>query len=568
MRHVDTPEGAVAIAAEILARRTKQLVLISTDYEGRFVFDTERIERELAGEADVVTIVHGPATYALGDELPDKANLHSGAARSYPADFGSDPDWRRSILRFPDRHTDAELIEDALAQVTFASNLEPVVRREWVRGVVERVSGQTGNVAKLSNGGLAAIVGHNLPPAISLTDALVAGGPVEGWLIDRDLAPEAAEVDYSRFADGDTTLARVVKVTAARAKLVLHPADSAGIDLRKRDVIPGVDDGQNADIAVSDVVRRGQTVRVRVVRTATTLGLSLVDVDQDAELVEPHALLEGGVPWLREGVDAQEEFSEQTAAVADQTPATTGADGLQPVSQTPSSPGSVDAPSAGALIEIRDELSGLRGAFARLSRELRAGTDLETLDQLKDESAGLTAELQRERGLRRERDTMISSLRLELRDARAQRGTAAESRRTSRDAWPDEVAWFRFELLATWAARTIASEKAQHPLGEYVIGRRFVQSLLALDEGQLEKTLRTTVDVLTGRAAQIPGRQLHRLREGQGGDDPYVIRDDGAVCWRASIEINAASARRLHYWQAPGKPIELSRVVLHDDFEP
>ncbi|SJN44110.1 hypothetical protein FM104_13180 [Microbacterium esteraromaticum] len=577
MRHVDTIDEATAIAAEILGPRKKPLVLISTDAQGKFLFDPSHVEREAGSDADVVTIAHGLVTFALEDALPEKTSVHSGAARSYPVDFGTDPDWQRSILRFPDRHTSDDLIEDALAQVTFFPSPQPVSRREWVRAIVERVSGGTGNIAKLDNGELVSVVADHLPPSVSLSDALAVGEPVEGWLLDRDLAPEVSEVDYSRFADGAVTLARVVKVTPARTKLVLHPSDTSGIDLRRRDVIPGIDDGENADVQVSDIVRVGQTVRARVTRSGRSLGLSLVGVDPEVALVPPLSLLSGGSPWLREGVDgvADPALTRVPATPAESMPAPPAGYTIDvpasPVSTlaagSPSTLHDHPSPTA-ALNDIRDELSGLRGAFARLSRELRAGTDLETIDRLRDEVAGLTSALHQERDVRRERDTIIAGLRVELREARAQRATPTESRRTDRASWPSGDAWLRFEVLSTWAGRSTAPDKTNHPLREYTIGTDFVPSLTPLDAGQLEKALRAIVDVVTGRASEITGRQLHRLRTGEAGNSPYVSRADGATCWRASIEINVASARRLHYWQHPNGSIELSRVVLHDDFQP
>lgn len=574
MRHIDTADGARALAFEILSKRTKPLLLVSTDAEGMFQFDLERIEREVAGDVDVVTITHGAVTFALGDGLPDKANLHSGAARSYPTDFGEDPDWRRSILRFPDRHTDEELIEDALAQAVFVPVAEPV-RSEWIAAVVERVSGSTGNIAKLANGDLVRIVADRLPPTLSLSDALVVGESVQGWLRDLDLAPEPAAVDYSGFVDGSTTLARVIKVTAARVTLTLQPADVDGIPLRRRDVVPGADNGENSDVQVANLVRVGQTVRARVVRTraAKTVGLSLVDVDEDAQLAPSLSLLKGGAPWLREGVDAaplvHSTGTESHAVEPDPGNPRVPTGVPAPAAATPpAQPAADSASTTAALTEIRDELAELRGAFTRLGREVRSGTDLETLDRLRDESAGLSAELQRERSLRREKDTVIAGLRVELRDARSRRAPSEDDQRVPREMWPSDEEWLRFEVLTAWAARTIASEKSTYPLGEYVIGPDFMQSVLALDDGQRDKTFRAIVDVVTGRAAAVTGRQLHRLREGMGGNAPYVVRADGAACWRSAIEVNVPSARRLHHWQLLTGEIELSRVAVHDDFQP
>ncbi|MBX3195982.1 MAG: hypothetical protein KF727_12895 [Microbacteriaceae bacterium] len=79
--------------------------------------------------------------------------------------------------------------------------------------------------------------------------------------------------------------------------------------------------------------------------------------------------------------------------------------------------------------------------------------------------------------------------------------------------------------------------------------------------------MKCVVDVLTDRAKDLPGRELHRLRTGEsGGDAPRVRPEDGAAAWRAAIELHTPSARRLHYWQV-GNRIELARVALHDDMD-
>lgn len=269
-----------------------------------------------------------------------------------------------------------------------------------------------------------------------------------------------------------------------------------------------------------------------------------------------------GSPWLREGVHA----------VVEKPPGGTLEDN-QPDTPTPAvTPGpapSTDAVARGEFASIGEELAGLKDAFLRLAREVRTGTDLETLDQLRDENTSLSEELRRARAALREQTHATSRLRQEARDARSSRPEPQLSgTRTDRSAWSDEESWLRHEIIGTWAARTLASEKQEYPLAEYVVGPRFLTSVRELGDTYTEKILRGIVDALTDRAADIPGRQLHRLREGQGGSDPYVTRSDGALCWRLSLEANTASARRLHYWQLPGGAIELSRVVLHDDVDP
>jgi hypothetical protein len=127
----------------------------------------------------------------------------------------------------------------------------------------------------------------------------------------------------------------------------------------------------------------------------------------------------------------------------------------------------------------------------------------------------------------------------------------------------------RHEIYLAWVERIHASERTVWPLRDYAVGPEFAASLETLDEAQFAKAMRACVDAVTGRIKDVAGRDLHRLRTGDGGDDPYRMRQsDHAVCWRAAIEQNVASARRLHYWELPGGGIELSRIVQHDDTRP
>ncbi|QAY59538.1 hypothetical protein ET475_05765 [Microbacterium protaetiae] len=562
MRHIDSAAAATDLGYEILGVRRRPLVLISSDSDSTFPFDPVVVHRELADAADVVTIETGEATFALERVLPEKTHVFGGAARSYPPDFGAAPEWWRSVLRFPGRHDIEDLIDDALSQVISLTEAREHDRRSWETATVELVSGTTGNVARLENGTRVMVNADLLPAQIRLEDALVVGAGVEGWLSGRDFSPEAADVDFACFADGDVTLARVVKVTEHRVYLALHPL-APEVVLRRRDVVAGADAGENSDVHLSDVVSVGQTLRARVCRSGADVRLSLVDVDEAVQIVPPLSLVRGGTPWLREG---EHDIAVPTATVDFSSDALVEEDRSAPLQQSLS-----DVAPTGHLAdevrELRAEIMELRSAFARLARELRAGTDLETLDRLRDEATTLSAELHRERAKHAEGARMIARLTQELREARGAREPSDSSAsRTSREHWPNAEAWIRHEVENAWALRVAASDKLRYPLREYRIGPRFGESIEALDAAQFAKAMRAVVDVATGRVAEIPSRDLHRLREGTGGDDPYVVRADGAKCWRASIESNAPSARRLHYWELPGGVVELSRVVLHDDF--
>ena len=119
----------------------------------------------------------------------------------------------------------------------------------------------------------------------------------------------------------------------------------------------------------------------------------------------------------------------------------------------------------------------------------------------------------------------------------------------------DEI---RFRIMVLWAEQTTPQEKQESPLPRYTFGSTFADSLDELAGTSpvlFDKVARSALRVLLGQ-----DRDGHKL------DISGKVREDGAVPWRTYVEQKTASARRLHYWRLPGGSIELSRVVLHDDY--
>lgn len=125
-------------------------------------------------------------------------------------------------------------------------------------------------------------------------------------------------------------------------------------------------------------------------------------------------------------------------------------------------------------------------------------------------------------------------------------------------------------MYLAWVKNVPSSDKARQALpADWTAGSGFAASLYGFTEpGVVAKALKATVEVLTGVAERNAAREVHGLRTSLGGDAAQVVRSDGAKCFRVAIEQNVASARRLHYWRLPDGSIELSRVVVHDDFMP
>ncbi|MBE1874716.1 hypothetical protein [Myceligenerans pegani] len=237
----------------------------------------------------------------------------------------------------------------------------------------------------------------------------------------------------------------------------------------------------------------------------------------------------------------------------------------------PGAGGPASGGGKGAVRDLSLALDAQKAQVKRLEKDLievkveKRRAEVE-LDELRRYVADLRDQVDR-------RDQQLERSRAQLRAEKSK--SAAYRRELGRDVevtteryFSDPAEQFRFEVTQTWAQIVPAGEKDRWPLEEYVLGPRFLESLETVEGISRDKVLRTVVHVVTGRAPEMNGLQVHPLRSGLGGDDPQRVRDDGAACWRVSLQVNTPSARRMHYWRLPGGGYELSRVVLHDDMEP
>jgi hypothetical protein len=194
--------------------------------------------------------------------------------------------------------------------------------------------------------------------------------------------------------------------------------------------------------------------------------------------------------------------------------------------------------------------------------------DLQRSELTKAELADL---LSAERKARVQLEERLRSTQKKLRDARREAVTDAPTSAARRAQWPDTESWLRNEVRSAWVARVPASDKAERALPadeHWAFALDFLSSVVRLDDARLSKVLRRIVDIVTTPPGRAPGWDEHALRSGDGGDDPAVVRDDGAHCHRVEVEKNTPSARRLHYWRLPGGDVEFSSVGVHDHVAP
>lgn len=209
-----------------------------------------------------------------------------------------------------------------------------------------------------------------------------------------------------------------------------------------------------------------------------------------------------------------------------------------------------------------------------------AGLDVAALDGqstalLTVEVAELRAELtrQRERADANEREVMDSWEEIQHRDEEIQRltdsGAGEFDEVYGRRVFADREQQFRHVLSLRALLTLVEDERPLDAMGRLRIGPRWLDDLDELPSVstvRLTKVLDGVLEVLTGRVWDHPGRDTHQQRTGSGGEDPVLLRADGAVAWRANLQHKTPQARRLLWWAVPDGSVELARVAAHDDY--
>lgn len=102
----------------------------------------------------------------------------------------------------------------------------------------------------------------------------------------------------------------------------------------------------------------------------------------------------------------------------------------------------------------------------------------------------------------------------------------------------------------------------------FALGPVFATTVIQHGDQYRQKTVKACADVVSGSAQRLAKRQDHKLRTGDGGNDPARTRSrDGAAARRCYIEHKTAAARRLHYWVLPDSSIEFASINVHDDMD-
>lgn len=608
--------GAAAALANLLngGSRTKPVVVV-TSPSGQDApwIDVEDIASEGGSLAEVYHLPTGECTWEFSQHMAPGTQVYGGAGRVYPVGHEWASNLAKSPLRFAFNAADGKpatrrLISDMLSMAAEAGLLRSLPTRH-VTAVDGRVNMVVAGRALVDIGRpFPATIAEELTvPGIPIERITALGQSVQGLYDDqsrrlnvRPTLRTAAE-GLAQYQVGDVVLTRVAMVRNGKAELVLYPQTTTPelrVSVLRADVT-----GNPAD-DLRTLMTVGEALPARVTSTGPRWALRLDDIDDDEPVLDAPSLLPHGPPWIMAeeestSVDepppllhplppplpppsrpdpAPEPVSRQqpttpvappvrpSPALLDRsrprptTPATLSPAPPQPTPTQPTAPHPstvAPAPSTRALLLKIDGLTARLRTATKENVSLRA--QLHSGSAEREQLRFLLAQAEREAN-RAEHE--LKQARARLRKATSARSTAPI---TEVPRFADAEQGFRYLVLTRWATRTLPGEQVERSLPPYRIGAQFLSSLEQLEGITEVKVADVVFEIVTGLAAMNPSRQVHRLRTGTGGDDPVRVRDDGAVAWRASLQVNSPSARRLHYWVLPNGEVELARAVTHDD---
>jgi hypothetical protein len=597
---INDERSASALADLLNGHTRRRPVAVVTIPAGRMEpwIDVEEIAREAGSLADVYLMPTGSFTWEFSNRMAEGTQVYGGAGRVYPVGHEWASDLSKSPLRFAFNEDDGQratqkLISDMLRMAASAGLLQSIPTRE-LRKVDTTVKMVVAGRALVDIGNLfpAAIAEELSVEDVPIDRIVTAGQQIEGWYdadsnrvdIRQSLRPCADAL--AAYAVGDVVLSKVAKVRNGKAELILYPQTTTPpvvVTVLRADVTANPADDLRTLMTV------GEVIPARVTAAGPDWALTLHDVDDDEPIVLAPSLLPGGPPWLSEEpqhsevdepevapsvpmpppaptpvqvIEAPAPTQPAPAATPRPSPAILDRSRLGPNPRPASNPPATHRPTEttrGLLLKVDGltaEVAGLKREVVNLQAQMLAGADeREQLRFLLDQA---------ERRANKA-DNDLKSTRARLRKATST--SKSESPAGSGPRFADPEQGFRYLVLTQWATRTLPGEQRNRPLADFLIGPRFLESLERLEGIKPEKVADVAFEIVTGLAPQLPSREAHHLRTGSGGDDPVRVRDDGAIAWRASLQVNTPSARRIHYWVLPSGQIELARVATHDDFE-
>lgn len=551
--------------------RERPAVVVSTTKKFTYINPTE-LAKKLGPDVDVYLLESSRVAYDFQEAMPFDTTVYGGAARCYPPGTAWTKNTTLAMVRLA--YTDAEgraainlLADDVAAMASYpreaAVSSSPAKPADdaHAEGIVSVILEPDGVLVQLDEG-IARIDTSAMAPGISPALLFHHSQKVSGTVRNGILT----------LTEGFHTPADAADHAAAGTvlpALVTSPKTVA--------LFPGLTVRHTSEAPEGSVV----AVRIELSGRADGKAWKLSTVTDPDEVTEALPFMKDGQPWITwQPAEPEPDLSQDTSS--------------------PQAAQSYRDPFV-ALDAVHDHIENLTADNARLTRELEelkatpaeeaiplpspafAGIEVARLRAEVASQARQITELTegRHRAMADADDlgaevTLLSHTVERLRaDVRTERDRADRARQAAREtetvlrdgpAFLDPQEQFRHEVYLEWATRIPAASKADLPLAEYSFGDAFLSSVDTIQGIDRSKIVAVAVEVLTGLADEMPGRDMHRLRGGLPGAS-YIDDAQLGSAWRVALQINTASARRMHFWRGADGRIVLATVGVHDDMD-
>lgn len=526
--------------------RTRPAVVVSRRF-GKALFDAGLIANKLAGIAKVFELTTPQASWGLSGAMPPGTKVYNGSARLYPMgiDWVDDP----TTLRYYIGWSEAEIKS---LTYTIVDNAFGMVARSYSSSTTQQqpqtVQGRIGavydgrGIATLDDGSLASVVLSEEYERYGYAHVLRKGQLIRGTfdpqthtvvvVADRQDARQA----IAAYDSGQTVLARVDEVTAAQCVVELFP----GVSIRM-----GTED-ETGITDMRDLASAGMVIAVYIAVKGGVEGdgrhdewlLSITEADVTQVRPAP-SLLVGGPPWL-------DPDDMETRRASDRSADDTAVPGSQ-------------------FDSVQAMVGFLTGPDGRI--------DVSAADDVFQYLTQLQQEMHLLRSNEKAASARVEGMKAKMRQKQRENAYNGSQYKSLAPLFADKAEGRRFEreqmdmmIRRAWAIRLGPAEKKSHPLPVRWDYSDWFFDTLAATRINVGKVVDVMVEVLIGRDIQLAGRQNHRLRTGPGGDDPYRLGPKGETCFRDSLQVGQASARRLHYMRSPDNMVTFTSVRNHDDF--
>jgi len=528
--------------------RRLPVVAVTSWHSGLWPIDSEHLAAQLADLAEVVAIPTGEVTYELADALPDRLDVFGGATRI----------WWPKLTQSSNPHDHPLLLIRAKDEVGYiVARVLAAIRDQ------DATAGRFGPwIAPATPGSLTQELPQDLEipsidefpartrngrPVLRATVMSIENsgvrlcvGPQEGWLAytDQPLITLAARLSVGQtipvfeVADQQDSGSPSYSTQGLIGRAALQARSSAAPGDPAADAWPHIANHYK----VGDVVR-GRVCRIRSWQVLVEVlpGVALPAHKSQLDftyITDPSSLFSLGECVKVKILDLDP--LRRTGSVSIK----------QALTDEPLPPVTV---WAGQSAFLAGSLPIPPGPEAPTNNDVLEHEVRELRSELAAVSADRKALRRREQDLRRE---------LRQRDQRSVSSPAA----------------FLLCVRLSYATCFTDADQCDYPMLELRVHPEFINSVRRLEGIDLDKIIEVCSQVGCGRAHSIPAREVHLLRSGEAGGLPRLRKRDSAKAYRCSLQDGTAGARRLHWWEIPGRVatsrvIEFASVGVHDDMD-